>query len=1793
MADGYMFPVSVDLEGATAPRLKLKLMKYFQSRKSSGGECEVDYEPGSSTAMVRFRREEDQRSVLQRRSHQIQLDSGMVKMSVSLPTDRKSSQEEASKEDIKEVSLEAEPAALKKSEIEYFPLEKNQPETEGAKAESEDEDPYMDAMVLGNLPDSMDLEVLEMLVENIFDGDSSSPKFTLELLPDISSAVVIFQRGTGKIDLNKCNQNRVFINRKLTAQRLGPTNQIVAEDVERFGEDILHLYFENNCGDVESVIINKEDQSAIVTFKEDKAVKRVMKMKHHIKKEEIRVYPFYKSLGRALYGNEKQPSPKLPSPISESIDVALWKFISVSEPAAKSVQSELAKHHCNVNLSQSIVQLSPSPSLLQQKDAKVLIREWTTAVKSTFAQAVSKFRQLVLRPDEEVWDECDLKIKNLQQQENIIIHPDKLRGHLTVVGYRNDIDRLESTLCGIVDKVIERVRREKLIVSQEIKVSSSVFYILCQDGLQEKLKQVYPALVLSYHKDHAVLKVTGLSDEILAANRVIYDAMLSLKRQNLELDSFVIDLIKSEQQEEVTETLLISAGINAVLDIGTNRVQLMAVSGRDLNAAQCHLVQLLTSQYVDVEDSNVLKKTEWQQLVFRLESENSKPCRRTQIRIKDNQVVVSGHIDNVYDVSEELEDFLTQNAQTEETVMVKPCVKLNYIKTMHTSWMKPLQDTVVLTFRKDAVCVSGSRVHATEAKKVIEKLVCCVFFEILNISKPGVKKLFQEKEAMYVSILKSETNCLVELVNDTQTSQDDSKFQQGPKPLYQLQTPDGVDIVVCKADLCTYPIDAVVSSSSPDLKHKGGLAGALSKAAGPQLQDECDKIIQTQGQLKPGDSVITNAGGRLCCKRVIHAVAPTFEPAKPAKALAQLKRAVKGSLELAEADGCVSVALPAISKGLGFPLPLCAITIVKAVKEHCDEKCDDGTLRRIDFVNNDDATVQAIKSVIRQEFGNYGVSPSHEDHSSHGKPAGFDQDLYHGQTKEGVNITLAKGCIENATTDVIVNILASDLSLNKGAVSNAILHVAGSKLQDLVKASKSSGHVGEIIVTDACKLRCKQVYHAIAPHYNKGNSKSEKELRKIISDCLNRVENDALTSITFPAIGTGNLGFPRDQAVTLMYEEILAFSSKAKPQHLKTITIILFAGDVETVQVFCQEFKKMVPTSSDGSGSSPSSGYFSQVVSSPGMYETKMGSVTIQVAKGDITKETTDVIVNSSNDTFTLKSGVSKAILEAAGQAVEAECQKLGADKTTGMMMTQGGNLSCKKILHLVGQTDPQKINNAVKDALQMCLSNSFTSVSFPALGTGQGQVKAKQVADVMLDAVISVLSKNTSGTLTTLRIVIFQEPMLNDFYSSMQERQVTDTKDKGFWQNFHSKVKAFFYGKSLEKHQRNGDFVVAPVQTDPACFHICSDSQTNIDRAKQWINHMVAQELHNLAIKDDAILHFSDSDYKLINEIQRKLSVSITTESKQAVASVIIEGLNKDVLLASNEIYKMLGGVREQEETKRKVEVACTVADWQYKEQGATFQSFEPMNNFLLEQALEKNQVSIKVTVLSQDYTVDMQNNQATDSQGNTMEIRRIDKLKDEEMPGHWEPMKDNTKSHSVTLNPGTAEHTEILSLFQATCTRPVTKIERIQNPVLWKSLMIKKRHMEEMNGHQNNERRLFHGTCQTTVATINEHGFNRSFAGKNAANYGNGSYFAVNANYSAQDTYSKPNATGDKFMYVCRVLTGDFTLGKVNMLVPPSKGAQSVQMYDSVVDNMTTPHMFIIFHDSHAYPEYLISFK
>ena len=93
-------------------------------------------------------------------------------------------------------------------------------------------------------------------------------------------------------------------------------------------------------------------------------------------------------------------------------------------------------------------------------------------------------------------------------------------------------------------------------------------------------------------------------------------------------------------------------------------------------------------------------------------------------------------------------------------------------------------------------------------------------------------------------------------------------------------------------------------------------------------------------------------------------------------------------------------------------------------------------------------------------------------------------------------------------------------------------------------------------------------------------------------------------------------------------------------------------------------------------------------------------------------------------------------------------------------------------------------------------------------------------------------------------------------------------------------------------------------------------------------------------------------------------------------------------------------------------------------------------------------------------------------------------------------------------------------------------------------------------------------------------------------ATAYGNGVYFAVDSEYSTRYTYSTPDMIGQKRVYKSLVLTGDFTTGRSSYRVPPDNPDVPGLKYDTVVDNVNSPGIFVVFLDNQAYPEYLITF-
>lgn len=157
----------------------------------------------------------------------------------------------------------------------------------------------------------------------------------------------------------------------------------------------------------------------------------------------------------------------------------------------------------------------------------------------------------------------------------------------------------------------------------------------------------------------------------------------------------------------------------------------------------------------------------------------------------------------------------------------------------------------------------------------------------------------------------------------------------------------------------------------------------------------------------------------------------------------------------------------------------------------------------------------------------------------------------------------------------------------------------------------------------------------------------------------------------------------------------------------------------------------------------------------------------------------------------------------------------------------------------------------------------------------------------------------------------------------------------------------------------------------------------------------------------------------------------------------------------------------------------------------------------------------------------------------------------------------------------------------------RSIVKIEKIENQTLRKLYAVHKRDMEQRNGKQvENERSLWHGTVKESITNICTGGFNRSYCGKNAFVYGKGVYFARDFSYSAQSQYSKPDDTGTKYIFMCKVLTGTFNVGNDKVIEPEMKPGTDFR-HDSTVNDLNDPSIFVIFKDAQAYPEYLVAFN
>ena len=165
-----------------------------------------------------------------------------------------------------------------------------------------------------------------------------------------------------------------------------------------------------------------------------------------------------------------------------------------------------------------------------------------------------------------------------------------------------------------------------------------------------------------------------------------------------------------------------------------------------------------------------------------------------------------------------------------------------------------------------------------------------------------------------------------------------------------------------KGDITKIKVDAVVNAANSSLMGGGGVDGAIHRAGGPTILEECRKIIAKQGSCETGEAVITT-GGNLPAKFVIHTVGPVWNNGKKNEA-ALLAACYQNSLKLAIEHNLSSIAFPNISTGIyGYPKEEAARIAINAVRQFPDQN---DLITKVYFVSFDEENYQLYESLIIQ-----------------------------------------------------------------------------------------------------------------------------------------------------------------------------------------------------------------------------------------------------------------------------------------------------------------------------------------------------------------------------------------------------------------------------------------------------------------------------------------------------------------------------------------------------------------------------------------------------------------------------------------------------------------------------------------------------------------------------------------------------------------------------------------------------------------------------------------------------------
>ena len=712
----------------------------------------------------------------------------------------------------------------------------------------------------------------------------------------------------------------------------------------------------------------------------------------------------------------------------------------------------------------------------------------------------------------------------------------------------------------------------------------------------------------------------------------------------------------------------------------------------------------------------------------------------------------------------------------------------------------------------------------------------------------------------------------------------------------------GMEVEVIQGDITQETTEAIVNviGSDMDMYNFGQLSKIIAVNGGLQVQQECRQI----GRQSPGSAVITS-GGCLAVKKIIHIVTGSSDKA-------HLQRCLEKGLCLADTNGIKSISVPAIGTGgYGLSAAESAQMIFQALKNL------GGNFRNISKVHIVVFQAKMIKAFQQQHHKISLLTPL----TAVAAPSMFSSPI---------KVDVVTGDLTKESSEAIVNVIGADLNMNNfGQLSRVIAQRCGPQVQQELNRKGTQTPGSAVITSGGGTLSARHIIHLVAATADK------QHLQTCLEKGLRLADANVIRSISLPAIGTGGLGLSASESAQLIFQALNNMGENF--ESISTVRIVVF--QTQMVQAFRREQQKC---------SLPPMPFLAtrSLVEIP---------IKVDVVNGNLTQENSDAIVNVVGTDLNMKNfgQLSNTIAQTCGPQVQQELNKKRTQAPGSAVMTSGGTLIAKHIIHIVAATaDEQDLQTCLEKGLRLADANGIKSISIPAFGASEFGLSVAESAQVIFQALSNMSGHFTS--ISTVRIVVFRKQMTQAFLHEQQNYPLPP--------------------RMTASQSSSGNMKAAHPSSKLTAKVWVTGGKHNVEKAMGELKALFSRACITKKVDLEGIGSLSEIQVNQLKLEADKCDMEITVD--KTLQSINLRGFSADfpdmVTKITDEINKGIKKEKKKQEDDN-ANLVSSVVEWSYTLNDGRKQVFDKTTNANLEMARSKHESTKTVLVNGKQFLIDL----------------------------------------------------------------------------------------------------------------------------------------------------------------------------------------------------------------------------